>query len=85
MPIPPDIAGLIDTAFWLLILFVIIILGVMVAERLTVTIKRTGIGTSGGTPSSSSMNEERELYRELLREIRGLRKEIRALREELRE
>ncbi len=80
MPIPPDIAGLFDIIVWVLLLFSTIIVGVIVAEHLLTSLRKTTVSTS-----STNIDRRDEIFRELLQEIRDLKREIRWLREELRD
>ncbi len=81
MPIPPDIAGLFDIIVWVLLLFAIIIVGVIIAEHLITSLRKTTVSTN----SSNTDRRDQEIFRELLQEIRDLKQEIRGLREELRD
>ncbi len=81
MPIPPDIAGLFDILVWVLLLFAIIIIGVIIAEHLITSLRKTTVSTSSGNTD----RRDQEIFRELLQEIRDLKQEIRGLREELRD
>ena len=81
MPIPPDIAGLFDILVWVLLLFAIIIIGVIIAEHLITSLRKT----TASTISSNTDRRDQEIFRELLQEIRDLKQEIRTLKEELRD
>ncbi len=78
MPIPPDLAGLVDLVVWGIVLFIIIMIAVFLAEYLFKT-PRTAY------TQTHKQQETDKLLRELLVEIKELRKEINALREELKE
>ncbi len=80
MPIPPDIAGLFDIIVWVLLLFSTIIVGVIVAEHLLTSLRKTTVSTS-----TTNTDGRDEIFRELLQKIRDLKREIRWLREELRD
>ncbi len=80
MPLPPDLMGLMDLVFWGVLLFIVVIIGVVLADKFLSWFRE------GGTTRRSELGSaETEVFEELLKEIKALRKEISDLRDALKE